>query len=175
MSDVAHGPLVFFFFFFFKCKNRVPGRVIKNHLLKIHRGKKAQIYMKPSWYSADSSLIKSWFPGAGWDHNRENHFTYMCLCRKKYSKNLFQRNHWAKMFKFRWNLPDLIQSQVCNVLILGIYRYILKIFSRKTTEPKKFTFTWRVSDIVQIQVCSNYGPQGSDGVTIEKTFLHVLV
>ena len=37
---------VFFFVcFVFKCKHRVPARVIKNPLMKIHLGKKAQIYM----------------------------------------------------------------------------------------------------------------------------------
>jgi hypothetical protein len=98
--------------------------------MKIHWGKKAQIYMKASWYSADSSLIKSWFPGAGWDHNRESHFTYMCLCRKNILNIFFRGTTWLKKIKFGWNLSDLIQNQVCNVLILGIYRYILKIFSR---------------------------------------------
>jgi hypothetical protein len=69
--------------------------------------------------------------------NRESHFTYMCLCRKNSLKIFFRGTTGLKKFKFRWNLSDLIQNQVCDVLILGIYQYILKIFSRKTTEPKK--------------------------------------
>jgi hypothetical protein len=85
-----------------------------------------------------SSLIKSWFQRAGWDHNSESHFTYMCLCRKTILNIFFKgATGLKKKFTFRRNLPDLIQNQVCNVLILGIYQYILKMFSRKTTKPKK--------------------------------------
>jgi hypothetical protein len=54
-------------------KNAKIGRVIKNLLLKNHRARKAQIYMKASQHSADSSLFKSWSLEVRWGH-RENIF-----------------------------------------------------------------------------------------------------
>jgi hypothetical protein len=42
--------------------------------------------MKAFLYNADSSFLKSWSPGVGRGHNRENHiFSYVFIEKKKSS------------------------------------------------------------------------------------------
>jgi hypothetical protein len=54
-------------------KNRV--RSFKSFLFMNHKARKAQIYTKVSWYSADLSLYKLWPPWVGLGHNGETIFT----------------------------------------------------------------------------------------------------
>jgi hypothetical protein len=55
------------------CKNAK----YKKLVLENHRARKAQIYMKASRHSAESSLFKSWSPGVGRGHNRRKKL-YVC-------------------------------------------------------------------------------------------------
>jgi hypothetical protein len=69
------------------------------NLLRNHRTRNAEIYMKAFLDSTKASLLKSWLPGVGWGHNRVNYF-YMCLHRKNIFKISFSRTTGPKGINF---------------------------------------------------------------------------
>jgi hypothetical protein len=62
--------------------------------------------MKASKYSADSSLLNSWYIGFGWGHNREK-YIYMCLYYKKI------------VFRTRWREFKIVQKKGQYILFTG--------------------------------------------------------
>jgi hypothetical protein len=72
--------------------------------------RKAQIYLTPFWYSADTSLFIPWSLGVGWGHNRYNNF-YVRLWGENIFK-IFSRNTESEKLKFTWKLSDIVQNHV---------------------------------------------------------------
>jgi hypothetical protein len=73
-------------------------------LLKKHKVRKTDIYIKASGYSADSKLYKSWSPGVGWGHN-EDFFFYMCLYWKQiFFSRINQTLYKSSLHKGNWSL-----------------------------------------------------------------------
>jgi hypothetical protein len=72
-----------------------------------HWARIGHIYMKAFWYNVDSSFLKSWSPGVGRGHNRENHI-HWCL----YWKKIFSRTSRPIAIKLGTNISCMMRIQV---------------------------------------------------------------
>jgi hypothetical protein len=118
------------------------------NLFTNHKVRKAQIYTKASWYSADSNFYKSWSPGVGWDHKWKTIFTCVNIGGK--SLKIFSRASRAISIKLGTNHPCIkgiqvytnkepghLQSEIIAKIGWGHLIFLLS----RTTGPEKLKFT----------------------------------
>jgi hypothetical protein len=65
-------------------KEEIFTKMQNSGMVENHRTRIGHIYMKVFRYNIDSTVFKSWSPGVGRGHNRENHI-HLCLYRKNKS------------------------------------------------------------------------------------------
>ena len=79
--------------------------------MKNHWARKAEIYMEASWCRGHSSLFNSWSPGVRWGPIGDQSFTYDYIGE---IFKIFSRTTGPGKLKFIWELPDIVEMQVCS-------------------------------------------------------------